>query len=54
MVFNVMHNQTANGYVYNATSEQEKALYEARITQLEEDNKYLKALVDKLLKKLDL
>lgn len=53
MVFNVMHNQTGitNGYVYNAQSEHEKALYEEQISQLKAENTYLKTVIDKLLVK---
>ena len=53
MVFNVMHNQTGitNGYVYNAHSENEIALYEEQILQLKAENTYLKSVIDKLLVK---
>jgi len=51
MIFNVSHNQTGNGYVYNAFSENEKALYEEQISQLKAENTYLKTVIDKLLVK---
>ena len=51
MVFHVSHNQTGNGYVYNAQSEHEKALYEEQISQLKAENTYLKTVIDKLLVK---
>ena len=51
MVFNVMNNQTGNGYVYNAHSENEIALYEEQILQLKAENTYLKSVIDKLLVK---
>jgi transcriptional regulator with XRE-family HTH domain len=51
MVFNVSHNQTGNGYVYNAQSEHDKALYEEQISQLKAENTYLKTVIDKLLVK---
>ena len=53
MVFNVMHNQTGitNGYVYNAFSENEKALYEAQIEQLKTEVDHLKTIINKLLEK---
>ena len=51
MVFNVTNNQTGNGYVYNAQSEHEKALYEEQISQLKAENTYLKSVIDKLLHK---
>lgn len=51
LVFNVMHNQTGitNGYVVNnGITSDEKSLYEQMITQLKEENTYLKSIIDKL------
>ncbi len=51
MIFNVMHNQTGNGFVVNkGFTENERKLYEDQITQLKEEVCYLKKVLDKLLK----
>lgn len=51
MIFNVMHNQTGNGFVINkGVSDNEKKLYEDQIAQLKEEINYLKKVLDKLLK----
>jgi transcriptional regulator with XRE-family HTH domain len=51
MIFNVMHNQTGNGFVVNkGFSENERKLYEDQINQLKEEVSYLKKVLDKLLK----
>ena len=51
MIFNVMHNQTGNGFVVNkGISDNEKKLYEDQINQLKEEVNYLKKVLDKLLK----
>ncbi|MCX6292938.1 MAG: helix-turn-helix transcriptional regulator [Sphingobacteriales bacterium] len=51
MIFNVMHNQTGNGFVVNkGISDNEKKLYEDQIVQLKEEVSYLKKVLDKLLK----
>jgi len=51
MIFNVMHNQTGNGFVvYKGVSENEKRLYEEQIAQLKSENNYLKRVLDKMLK----
>jgi transcriptional regulator with XRE-family HTH domain len=50
MIFNVMHNQTGNGFVVNkGISDNEKKLYEDQINQLKEEVNYLKKVLDKLL-----
>jgi transcriptional regulator with XRE-family HTH domain len=50
MIFNVMHNQTGNGFVINkGFTENEKKLYEDQITHLKEEVNYLKKVLDKLL-----
>lgn len=50
MIFNVMHNQTGNGFVvYKGVSENEKRLYEDQIAFLKSENAYLKKVLDKLL-----
>jgi len=50
MIFNVMHNQTGNGFVVNkGLTENERKLYEDQITQLKEEVSYLKKVLDKLL-----
>jgi transcriptional regulator with XRE-family HTH domain len=50
MIFNVMHNQTGNGFVINkGFTENEKKLYEDQITHLKEEINYLKKVLDKLL-----
>ena len=51
MIFNVIHNQTGNGFVVNkGFTENERKLYEDQITQLKEEVSYLKKVLDKLLK----
>jgi transcriptional regulator with XRE-family HTH domain len=51
MIFNVMHNQTGNGFVINkGLTENEKKLYEDHIAHLLEEVNYLKKVLDKLLK----
>ena len=51
MIFNVMHNQTGNGFVINkGFAEGEKKLYEDQIAHLLEEISYLKKVLDKLLK----
>jgi len=51
MIFNVMHNQTGNGFVINKVfTENEKLLYEDQIAHLKEEITYLKKVLDKLLK----
>lgn len=51
MIFNVMHNQTGNGFVINkGLTENEKKLYEDHIAHLLEEVTYLKKVLDKLLK----
>jgi transcriptional regulator with XRE-family HTH domain len=51
MIFNVMHNQTGNGFVINkGFTENEKKLYEDQIVHLKEEINYLKRVLDKLLK----
>jgi len=51
MIFNVMHNQTGNGFVINkGVSDNEKKLYEDQIAHLKEEINYLKKILDKLLK----
>jgi transcriptional regulator with XRE-family HTH domain len=50
MIFNVMHNQTGNGFVINkGFTENEKKLYEDQIGHLKEEINYLKKVLDKLL-----
>lgn len=52
MIFNIMHNQTGNGFVINkgSVADSEKKLYEDQIAQLKEENAYLKKVLDSLLK----
>jgi transcriptional regulator with XRE-family HTH domain len=52
MVFNVMHNDTANGLVINNNqlSEAEKNLYQQQIDLLKEQVEYLKKMLDTVLK----
>ena len=52
MVFNVMHNQTGQGFVIsnNAISDVERKLYDEQINLLKTEINYLKQLVEKLLK----
>ncbi|MBU6158570.1 MAG: helix-turn-helix domain-containing protein [Bacteroidetes bacterium] len=50
MIFNVMHNQTGNGFVVQkGLSDNEKRLYEDQIQTLKEEVQYLKKVVDSLL-----
>ena len=52
LVFNVMHNNTGNGYVVNqGISDKEKELYEQIIAQQKEEILYLRELVEKLRSK---
>lgn len=50
LVFNQMNNTHATaGYIINQNiSDQDKNLYEQMITQLKEENTYLKSIIDKL------
>lgn len=51
MIFNIMHNQTGNGFVINkGISDLEKKLYEDQIALLKEENAHLKQLLEKILK----
>jgi len=51
MIFNIMHNQTGNGFVINkGINDNEKKLYEDQIALLKEEVAYLKKIMDKLLK----
>jgi transcriptional regulator with XRE-family HTH domain len=51
MIFNVMHNQTGNGFVVNkGFTENERKLYEDQINLLKEEVTYLKKVLDKLFK----
>lgn len=51
-IFNVMHNQTGNGYVVNniSTSDNEKKLYEQIIAQQKDEISYLRKVIEKLQK----
>lgn len=50
MIFNVMHNQTGNGFVINkGITDQERKLYEDQIALLREEVDYLKKVLDKVL-----
>jgi transcriptional regulator with XRE-family HTH domain len=53
MVFNVMHNQTGNGFVVNngQLNDSEKHLYEEQIALLKEELSYVKRLLEDVLKK---
>ena len=52
MVFNVMNNQTGNGLVINnQVNDENKSLYEKLIQQLQEENNYLKKVIENFLKK---
>jgi transcriptional regulator with XRE-family HTH domain len=52
MVFNVMNNQTGNGLVINnQVTDENKSLYDKLIQQLQEENIYLKKLIENLLNK---
>ena len=47
MIFNVMHNQTGNGYVVNnGLSDQEKKLYEQIISQQKDEILFLKKIIE--------
>jgi transcriptional regulator with XRE-family HTH domain len=48
--FNNVHAQTINGNINNATSENEKKLYEEQIVLLKNENSYLKEIIE-LMKK---
>jgi transcriptional regulator with XRE-family HTH domain len=52
MIFNVMHNEVANGFVINNNhlSEGEKNLYLQQIDLLKEEVNHLKAIINKLMK----
>ena len=50
MIFNVMHNQTGNGFVINkGVTDNEKKLYEDHIALLKDEVNYLKKILDKML-----
>jgi transcriptional regulator with XRE-family HTH domain len=50
MIFNVMHNQTGNGFVVNkGTTDHERKLYEDQIQLLKEQNDYLKRMLEKMI-----
>ncbi len=49
MVFNLMHNQNASGFVINQTADTEKKLYEDQIAFLKEEISYLKSVITKLM-----
>ena len=54
MVFNIMNNQHGqNGYIVNqsAPTDIERELYERQIITLQEENKYLKMMLEKVLLK---
>ncbi len=52
MIFNVMHNQTGNGFVIQkGISDKERELYEKQISILMEELTYLKSVLDKVLVK---
>lgn len=52
MIFNVMHNQTGNGFVIQkGISDKERELYEKQISILMEELSYLKSVLDKVLMK---
>ncbi|RYU91785.1 helix-turn-helix domain-containing protein [Emticicia agri] len=52
IVFNVMHNQTGNGYViHNGISEQERKLYEQIIAQQKEEIENLRKIIEKMQNK---
>lgn len=49
IVFNIMHNQTGNGYViHNGISEQERRLYEQIIAQQKEEIENLRKIIEKM------
>ena len=50
MIFNVMHNQTGNGFVINkGITDNERKLYEDQICLLRDEVAYLKKVLDKVL-----
>ena len=50
MIFNIVHNQTGNGFVVNkGMSDQERKLYEDQIQLLKEQNEYLKRMLEKVI-----
>ena len=50
MIFNIMHNQTGNGFVVNkGMLDQERKLYEDQILLLKEQNDYLKRMLEKVI-----
>jgi transcriptional regulator with XRE-family HTH domain len=52
MVFNIMNNQNGqNGYIVNQSTpnDTERELYERQIATLQEENKYLKMMLEKVL-----
>lgn len=52
MVFNVMHNQTGNGYVVNHnTFDNERKLYDQIIAQQKEEIESLRRIIEKLQEK---
>jgi transcriptional regulator with XRE-family HTH domain len=52
MIFNVMHNQTGNGFVIQkGISDKERELYEKQISILMDELTYLKSVLDKVLVK---
>ncbi|MBU3714997.1 MAG: helix-turn-helix transcriptional regulator [Ferruginibacter sp.] len=51
MIFNVMHNQTGNGFVLQkGMSDNEKRLYEDQIHFLKDELAYLKKIIDSMMK----
>jgi RNA polymerase-interacting CarD/CdnL/TRCF family regulator len=51
MIFNVMHNQTGNGFVLQkGLSDNEKRLYENQIQTLKDEIQYLKKILDNMIK----
>ncbi len=51
MIFNVMHNQTGNGFVLQkGLSDNEKRLYEDQIQTLKDEIQYLKKILDNMIK----
>jgi RNA polymerase-interacting CarD/CdnL/TRCF family regulator len=51
MIFNVMHNQTGNGFVLQkGLSDNEKRLYEDQIQTLKDEIQYLKKMLDNMIK----
>lgn len=53
LVFNVMHNQTGNGYVvnHNSSFENERKLYEQIIAQQKEEIESMRRIIEKLQEK---